>query len=84
MEKVLRWNELKNARLKRARGASFQEVLSGDFLQTIEHPSRTGQKIMLFRYRREVWAVPFVENEDEIFLKTTYPCRKYRKMFGGE
>ncbi len=29
-------------------------------------------------------SVPYVESEDEIFLKTIIPCRKFTKLYLGE
>ena len=37
---------------------------------------------MLFEYRKYVWLVPFVQEENgDIFLKTLYPSRKYTKLY---
>ncbi len=30
------------------------------------------------------YIVPFIEKEDEIFLKTIFPSRKYTRMYFGE
>lgn len=35
---------------------------------------------MLFEYRGYVWVVPYVADENEIFLKTLYPSRKYTTL----
>jgi hypothetical protein len=78
---VFRWSALKSERLKKARGVSFEEILEGEVVETIDHPARAGQKIMLIWYRYYIWAVPFIEAGDSMFLKTLYPCRKYTKMF---
>lgn len=76
-----RWNSLKNKRLQKTRGVSFEELLEGELIRIIDHPARVNQKIILIWYREYVWAVPYVEIENEIFLKTFYPCRKFTKMF---
>lgn len=52
---------------------------SGDVLDTIEHPNQDrypGQKIALVRIDDYVYLVPYVENDEEIFLKTIIPSRK--------
>ena len=75
------WNLVKSVRLKRARGASFEDLLAAKFIAVKRHPKRKDQNIMLFEHRRYVWIVPYVESENEIFLKTLYPSRKYTKLY---
>ena len=48
------WNALKSRRLKKARGASFEDVLKGEFIEKIDHPGRAGQKIFLVWYQNYV------------------------------
>ena len=36
---------------------------------------------MLFKYKRYIWVVPYVEDKETIFLKTLYPSRKYTKLY---
>jgi len=82
MEKAFRWNALKSERLKKTRGASFEEIIGSEFLGAKEHPKREGQLLLFFDFKGYVWVVPCVESDDCIFLKTAYPSRKYRKSFG--
>ena len=82
--KESRWNLKKNERLKRIRGVSFEDLINSKLIRIIEHPTRKNQKIMLFEFKRYIWAVPFVEEEDHYFLKTLFPSRKYTKQFKGE
>lgn len=77
----LRWSHVKSERLKRTRGVSFEELVNSELIAVKKHPKRTDQQIMLFRYRRYIWVVPFVESEGEIFLKTLYPSRKYTRVY---
>lgn len=81
IEKQIRWNELKNKRLKRTRGVSFEEILGARLIGISENPARSGQRLILYDYRNYVWVVPCVETESEIFLKTLYPSRKYTKIY---
>ena len=46
-----------------------------------KHHKRESQKVMLFEHKEYIWVVPFVESEDEIFLKTLYPSRMYTKIY---
>ena len=57
---------------------------SGDELDMFEHPNQDkylGQRISMMRVDDYVYAVPFVETETEIFLKTIIPSRKATKLF---
>jgi len=81
MEKEPKWNALKSERLKKTRGISFEEILKTRFIRYDDHHNRDDQKLMLFEYRGQVWVVPFIENEKEVFLKTLYPSRKHTKLY---
>ena len=83
----IHWNAEKNLLVKRVRGVSFEEVAeiirAGDELDIIPHPTRTHQKIIVVRLEGYVHAVPFVMEEDGIFLKTIYPSRSLNEQYGG-
>ena len=78
--KDIRWDLLKNERLKLTRGASFEELLGSELVAIKDHPSKDNQRIMLFKYKKYIWIVPFVQADDHVFLKTLYPSRKYTKI----
>ena len=78
--KELRWDLLKNERLKKTRGASFEDLINSNLINILQHPNRENQKVMLFDYKKYIWIVPFIEREDYYFLKTLYPSRKYTKL----
>lgn len=79
---TISWNEVKSARLKRMRGFSFEELVTGgDILDIIQNPKRREQRMLIFEYKRYVWVAPCLIEEDGIFLKTLYPCRKYYKIY---
>jgi hypothetical protein len=73
------------------RGVSFEEVLSsieqGGLLMTLDHPNQQkypNQRMWVVRLLGYAHLVPFVEAEDEIFLKTIMPSRKATKQFLSE
>ena len=78
------WNALKNKRLKKVRGVSFQEIIKAKLLGIIKSPHRAHQDILVYEYRNYVWAVPCVFEQQEVFLKTIYPSRKLMKFFKGD
>jgi hypothetical protein len=79
--KVVRWDPLKNEWLKRERGVSFEDILEANYMGEKQHPSRTYHKLKLFEQSGVIWVVPYVENEQEVFLKTVYRSRKYTKAY---
>jgi uncharacterized DUF497 family protein len=90
MDRVFNWNDEKNALLIKDRGISFEEVVfyinNGALLDEIEHPNREkypNQMIYVIQASDYVYLVPYVENGDEIFLKTIIPSRKARKQYKG-
>ena len=81
--KFFSWNNEKNYRLKAQRNVSFEEVVfcieRGQLLDILENPNQKkyqGQRIFVVQIRDYVYLIPFIETEDEIFLKTIIPSRK--------
>jgi uncharacterized DUF497 family protein len=77
----MRWNSLKSERLKKTRGVSFEEILNSKWVATIQHPKRENQQVFVYEYKEYLWAVPYVEEGDTIFLKTIYPSRKLTGIY---
>ena len=84
--KYLNWSFEKNEILKAKRGISFEEIAllieSGHVLGIEENPGRSNQKIYILEIENYAFIVPFVEKDNEIFLKTAFPSRKYTKRYG--
>ncbi len=88
--KLITWSPEKNDYLKLERGVSFEDVvyhiMAGDILDTIDHPNQSrypGQKVHMIAIEDYVYLVPFVESEEEVFLKTVIPSRKATKAYRG-
>ena len=89
--KPISWNPEKNRLLKSERGVTFEDVvfhiMAGDILYTVDHPNQKrypGQQIHIIAIEEYVYLVPFVETDDEVFLKTIIPSRKATKTYLGE
>ncbi|MFH1051695.1 MAG: DUF4258 domain-containing protein [bacterium] len=89
--KYFHWNIEKNEKLKSERNISFEDVIiaidEGGLLDIIEHPNREkypGQFLLFVNIRNYVYTVPFVYNENKIFLKTVYPDRVATKIYLGD
>ena len=84
--KYLNWSSEKNEILKANRGISFEEMAflieSGRILGIEENPGRPNQKIYILEIENYAFIVPFIEKDNEIFLKTAFPSRKYTKRYG--
>jgi len=84
--KYLNWSPEKNEILKVKRGISFEEIAflieTGQILGIEENPGRSNQKIYILEIEDYAFIVPFVEKDNEIFLKTAFPSRKYTKRYG--
>ena len=82
------WNNDKNEKLKEERNISFEDVIyyiENEKLHAIlkhKNPERySGQKIYVVEINNYIYLVPFVETENEIFLKTIIPSRKATKKY---
>lgn len=89
MEQI-NWNAEKNQVLMRERGISFEDVVfalySGGLLDDLVHPNRErypNQRLFVVRIDDYAWLVPYVENDEEFFLKTIIPSRKATKQYLG-
>ena len=88
--KTYAWSSDKNKRLKEERGVSFEEILLtihlGHEVDLFDHPNQErypDQKTSVVLVEGDAYLVPFVENEEEIFLKTIIPSRKATKRYTG-
>jgi uncharacterized DUF497 family protein len=86
--KTFSWNHEKNKQLQQERGISFEEIVfyieQGGLLDILEHPNQTQyqrQQLYVVVINEYVYIVPFVENDEEIFLKTIFPSRRYTKLY---
>jgi len=86
--KIYNWNSDKNQLLIKERGISFERIVfeigSGNELDVLEHPNQEkypGQRISIVQVDDYVYAVPYVETDTEIFLKTIIPSRKATKQY---
>ena len=86
--KRLDWSDEKNRWLIEVRGVSFEDVVyhlsHGGLLDILEHPNQeryAGQKVMVVSIEEYVCLIPFVQDEQVIFLKTVIPSRKMTKRY---
>ena len=80
------WNEEKNNILKNSdRNISFEDVLyalkNDKLLDVIQSPTHENQECLVIDINEYVYIVPYVTEEETIFLKTIYPSRKHTKYY---
>jgi uncharacterized DUF497 family protein len=88
--KPINWNPEKNRKLIEERGISFEEVVfclqSGGLLDDISHPNTekyAHQRVFVVAIDEYACLIPYVETDEEIFLKTIVPSRKATKHYLG-
>jgi uncharacterized DUF497 family protein len=87
-DKRIEWSKEKNLNLIRVRGVRFEEVaeiiLNNKIIDSVDHPNTQrypNQKIMYVKINNYIYYVPYVEDENKIFLKTIIPSRKANKIY---
>ncbi|MBN1393572.1 MAG: BrnT family toxin [Pirellulales bacterium] len=86
--KIIRWNNEKNEWLIRNRGVCFEQAVlifeNDEIMDVVEHPNRKKypvQKMAIVDINDCASLVPYVEDEEEIFLKTMIPSRKATDIY---
>lgn len=84
---VFNWNDEKNRYLKEKRNITFEEIVvaieNGNILDVLENPSSKyrNQIIIIVEHENYAYAVPAIRQNDEFFLKTIFPSRKYTSLY---
>jgi len=91
--KTIRYSLEKNEILKEQRGIGFEDVIlsieEGNLLDDLEHPNKEKYPnqnifIILIKIKDYVHVVPYVEDNNSIFLKTIIPSRKMNKKYNNK
>jgi len=87
LTKHFEWNEIKNIKLLAERGLGFEEIIvaiqKGHLLGIVKgkEPKYRHQQILVVFVDGYTHAVPYVEDDQKIFLKTIYPSRVLHKKY---
>ncbi len=88
--KTYNWNAIKNKTLINERNISFESVIfhiqNNGLMDEIKHPNDKNypnQRIYIVNIDDYAYLVPYVELDDEVFLKTIIPSRKATKKYLG-
>ncbi len=86
--KQINWNAEKNQTLMKERGISFESIVfyiqQGELLDDFPHPNSEkypNQRVFVINIDGYANLVPYVESEEDIFLKTIIPSRKATKKY---
>jgi len=86
--KPFEWDQEKNGWLKNERSVSFEPVVfsieNGKLLDIIKPPNPArykGQCLYVVEIEGYVYMVPYIEDDDVIFLETISPSRKYTNIY---
>jgi hypothetical protein len=88
--KKIGWSIEKNIKLKsdKNRSISFEDIVAvletGRHLDDIEHPNQDKyphQRMFVVMVNDYVYGVPYVESDDEIFLKTAFKSRLLKNLY---
>jgi uncharacterized DUF497 family protein len=91
--KPFEWNIAKNEWLQKERGISFEEIVialnEGKVVDTYKHSNHEKyprQKVFVLEIEKYAYVVPFVEDNEKIFLKTIFRSRKATQKYlkGGK
>lgn len=83
--KHIEWDEEKNKQLQIERGISFEAIIiaieQGKLIDIVPNPSAqyAHQNVLIVEIDNYLILVPFVEDEEKIFLKTAFKSRKATK-----
>ena len=85
------FDENKNKKLLKERGVNFETVIDkmakGEIALDFKHPNSdkySNQRIMVVVINDYTYRVPYVQTKNEIFLKTVYPDRRFKKIIGDK
>jgi len=84
--KYFDWDDEKNQWLMRERGISFDLcatiINSGHTIDIVQnHPPYEHQSIYIIEIDEYCFEIPFVEDNEKVFLKTVYPSHEATKKY---
>ena len=88
LDVVVDWSQEKNEELKADRGLRFEDaevlILAEDILADLPYPNQDkypGQRMLHLLIDDYVCVVPYVQEDNTLFLKTMFRSRKATKYF---
>jgi hypothetical protein len=86
----IKWNieKAKNLQTNETRNrVGFEDCViaieEGRVLDDLPHPTRQNQRILVLEINDYAYVVPYVVEDEGIFLKTVFPSRKHHAQYLG-
>ena len=86
--KHIEWHNETNALLKKERDVAFEDVIfaidNDQLIDVVEYHNKdkyNHQRVFVVEIEGDVYLVPYVEDDENIFLKTIIPSRKATKKY---
>jgi hypothetical protein len=88
--KKISWSIEKNRTLKedKHRSICFEDIVAvletGDYLDDVKHPNQDKyphQRMFVVLVNDYVYGVPYIETDEEIFLKTAFQSRRLKNIY---
>ena len=83
--KYINWNFEKNKKLIEERNILFEmcllKIQSEEILDILYNKNYPKQKIFVLEIKNYIYLIPFIETDEEVFLKTIIPSRKFTKKY---
>jgi hypothetical protein len=88
--KTIIWDDNKDARLREDKTRNYvgfeeclRTILKGRILDDLPNPSQShpNQRILILDIENYAYVVPYVEDQQSIFLKTLFPSRKMTALY---
>ena len=89
-EKIVNRSKDKNEWLKSERNISFEAIIVAivehdKLIDVIQNNGKySDQKVLVVEMENYIYLCPFIEDDNEIFLKTIYSSRKLTKIYLNE
>lgn len=89
MDKPFFWNPRKNSQIRQERGFGFEDIVeaidSGGLIDDLCHHNDryANQRMFVVNLNGYAIVVPYVEQQDYVFLKTAFPSRKATRKYLG-
>ncbi len=83
--KYINWNFEKNKKLIEERNILFEmcllKIQSEEILDILYNKNYPKKKIFVLEIKNYIYLIPFIETDEEVFLKTIIPSRKFTKKY---
>ena len=85
--KIVEYSEEKREIILLQRGIDMEELAdmidNWEYIDILDNKNHPNQKLFIINYHGYIVCIPYVEDDEKIFLKTAYHDRRYNKKFNS-